>query len=246
MDSNTIKTIQNAQNGDRQAFESLYKQRYMQVYILALSILKDPDKAEDVLQDTFISVYNKIDTLKEAAAFPTWLFRIAINHCKSLMRKREEMIFKEGDYVDTFDIIDEKNERIFPVSYLEQKEKKAFIMALVNDLPIQQRTALFLFYYNDLSIKEIAQIMGANENTIKNRLFLSKRKIKGRIEKLLVKEGVKDIGYIYSAAPLSQIFTEYATENRLSPKATWDLNKSKKGNQYLQIAELSLRQRSAF
>ena len=53
MDSNTIKTIQNAQNGDRQAFESLYKQHYMQVYTLALSILKDPDKAEDVLQDTF-------------------------------------------------------------------------------------------------------------------------------------------------------------------------------------------------
>lgn len=129
--------------------------------------LKDYHLAEDVTQETFIQVYNNYESFQQQSSIKTWIIRIAINLCKNQMRtkwfsaKREEA-FPILSYEEDYDGIIDREQLITEIGYLRPK----------------YREVVLLFYYQELSIKEIAELLDKKESTIKVRLKRAREQLK--------------------------------------------------------------------
>lgn len=157
-------------------FELLYKTYYRVLYGIALRYAKSAEEAEDVLQDSFIKVFNSIQSYQGEGSFDGWLKRIvqytAINSYRSQL--------KFSLYIDVSDqellLSDDSPEAIF--ESLEAKE----IITLLNKLPEGYRLILNLYSIDGYSHKEIAQMMNINEGTSKSQLFKAKKYLKSLLE----------------------------------------------------------------
>lgn len=176
IDSNIIDQII---KGDQSAFKELYNTYKNRVYKTAWVMLSDTSAAEDILQEVFITVYSKIYKLKCAGAFESWLYKITVNCCNQYLRKHKL------DTVSGEDIFEEITEDSHndPESKMIEKENGGEIIRYIYKLPLKQRNCIILFYYNHLSIKEIADILECTEGTIKSNLFKGKKSLEKRILK---------------------------------------------------------------
>jgi RNA polymerase sigma-70 factor, ECF subfamily len=148
---------------------------------IAFTYLKDWGKAEDVVQDVFISCYKNLDNFREEAAYKTWLYRITVNKCIDQTRKKR--LF---DYFSTNELRD-----LFIKSH-QSAESEVFIHSdnqeladAVMNLPIKYREVVVLYYYECLSIKEIAHITDLNAQTVKTRLKRAKEQLRRMYERKL-------------------------------------------------------------
>jgi RNA polymerase sigma-70 factor (ECF subfamily) len=169
--------IQLVKMNDDDAFASVFYTYQQKVYKMAWLMLRDHQRAEDVVQETFLQVYTKINKLSNNMAFEKWLYKITVNHCYEIIRKH-----KKADLL----LLDETIENFttnssVPHRELIQKEVRKKIITAIYDLPLKHRTVLILFYFNDLSIKEIAAIISKSEGTVKSRLFYGKKIIKNSL-----------------------------------------------------------------
>ena len=182
IDDLTKQQILDAQQGSCEAFEYIYNKFYKEVYSIARYILKNDNKAEDVLQETFVKVYHKLPELKNTEAFSSWLYIITQNECRMLMRKKDESLLyldvQENEYALLVDTDSE-----IEACPLDKEDDRLFIRHEVEKLPIQQRTAIVYFYYLNMPVKEIAKLLSCNENTIKSRLFAGRSALKKSIAK---------------------------------------------------------------
>lgn len=143
---------------------------------LVYSYVKDQTVAEDLTQDIFVKVYYSLHTYKKRSKLKTWLWRIAINHCKDHLKswynknviKVEEIHLEE----DTKENVEKE---------VLQKEEDKTIINAVMDLPVSYREVVFLYYFEELTMKEISSIINVNENTIKTRLRRAKDILKQKI-----------------------------------------------------------------
>lgn len=177
--------IQRIKNRDRDAFKELYDTYREKVYRMSHIILKDKTASEDVLQEVFIQVYLKIRDLKHIGAFEVWLYRITMNCCRKLFNKENKLRTinineKYDGYTDIQD--DEINN---PESIILNEELCKGVMNVLCELPEYQRISLILFYYNEMSIKEIANVMSCSEGTVKSRLFCGKKHLKDKVDKII-------------------------------------------------------------
>jgi RNA polymerase sigma factor (sigma-70 family) len=177
--------IQRIKNKDREAFKQLFDMYREKVYRMSYSILKEKNASEDVLQEVFIQIYLKIRDLKHIGAFEVWLYRITMNCCKKLINKESKLraISVNESYDGYTDI--EDDEINAPENIMVQQELYTEVMAVIYELPEYQRISLILFYYNEMSIKEIANIMNCSEGTVKSRLFHGKKYLKHKIDKVI-------------------------------------------------------------
>ncbi|MHC0038777.1 sigma-70 family RNA polymerase sigma factor [Pseudoneobacillus sp. C159] len=146
---------------------------------LVYSYVKDKTIAEDLTQDIFVKCYKSLDTFNGKSKWRTWLWRIAINHCKDFLRSwyqrnvvtpgEEGMAYKGTNK----DHIENK---------VVQKEEDDQLISAIMMLPIQYREVIYLYYYEELSIKEIAVLTDTNDNTVKTRLRRAKELLKERLE----------------------------------------------------------------
>jgi RNA polymerase sigma-70 factor (ECF subfamily) len=170
-----VDYITKAQSGDKQAFKVIFTSYRQKVYRTAFLILRDYQQAEDVVQETFMQVYLKLNKLSNPMAFKKWLYRITMNSCMEVMRKRKKNSLETPE--DDLDAGTEKMAVDFnlPESKLIQKEQQMKIMECISKLSIKHRTVLILYYYNDFDVKEIAEIIGSTEGTVKSRLFYGRK-----------------------------------------------------------------------
>lgn len=182
-----------AKNGNTKSFEKLYKLYYDKIYALALTIIKNASDAEDVLQITFVKAWQNIEKLDNPSAFNTWLQRITINQCNSILRgsKQEYFIDDEGDNGELLQI---ESDLLLPEQYAERADLSIRLKAIIDELSVVQRETILLYYYNDMSIEEIAQTMDCSEGTVKSRLFLARKAIKTEITEQEKKTGEKFYG----------------------------------------------------
>ena len=149
---------------------------------LTYSYVKNYQVAEDISQEVFITCYMKIDEFKGESTLKTWLYRITINKCKDYLKSWSYKYFILTDNISRFSESEEKNtpERLLILS----EEKKQLIHNIMN-LPVKYREVLYLYYYEQLNIREISMLLGINENTLKSRMVKSKellsKKLKGVI-----------------------------------------------------------------
>ena len=195
-----IKTFQTSTNKleKEKAFETIYKEFSKAAYFLALKIMKDPQIAEDITQDVFVKVFQKIDDLKEPQAFPAWFKRITVNQCTYILKKNNKLPIADDEENSQLEFVEETDDRLLPEKSLDNSETARLITEIVDKLPTPQRVCVYYYYYEQLSVADIAETLTVSENTIKTRLSLAREKIRKGLKKLEEKDGIK----LYSIAPI--------------------------------------------
>lgn len=189
---NLIALVTAAQQGKEEALNELFNTYYNDVYYFALKTVKDEEAACDVTQETFVEIINTLGNLQEPAAFVKWMKMIAYHQCTRHFKKKVDVLVDEDEEGNTvFDTLQEEKADFIPDEALDKAEFRETIMAMIDQLSEEQRAALMLFYYDELSIKQIAQIQGTNENTVKSRLNYAKKGIKKSVEDYEKKNGIK-------------------------------------------------------
>lgn len=193
----TSKTVEAlafaAKNGNTKCFEELYRLYYDKIYALALTIVKHSEDAEDALQMTFVKAWQNLDKLDNTSAFNTWIQRITINQCNSMMRvkKYNYSIDDEGNNGELLQI---ESDLMLPEQYAERDDLANRLKAIIDELSLVQRETILLYYYNDMCVDEIAQTMECSAGTVKSRLFLARKAIRTEIEEHEKKSGEKFYG----------------------------------------------------
>ena len=169
--------VQNALGGDQSAFEYLYSETRKAVYFTCIGFLKNEEDARDVMQEVYITAFEKLNTLGQAQKFGAWVKRIAVNKCKDfLIKKNAHPASSLGDDSGLEELSDEN---ILPEEYVENAEKRETVMKIGQSVlsDTLYRTVM-LFYFDEMSIAEIAEIMDCPEGTVKYRLNAARAKIK--------------------------------------------------------------------
>ena len=187
-----IELVCAAQNGEEAAATDLYNAFQKDLYYHILKTVNDPTLAEDLLQDTFIEILQTINNLNEPAAFPSWSKQVAYHKCTAYFKKRREILADEKeDGLSVFDTIEEDNAEFIPDEALDKADLKQTIHQMIDELPEEQRSALLLRYFDEISVKEIAEIQGVTEGTVKSRLNYGRKAIKEAVEGYEKKHGIK-------------------------------------------------------
>ena len=187
--------IEKVKQHDQAAFEELYNQYYQMGFSLALQFVKNEDDAMDIIQDAFITICNKIDTLDNPERFKSWYMQIVANRCKDFLKKKNPMSFTDINAYDEdgnlqFDI--EDDDRDFqPEEAVDYTETVNIVKTMLEELPEEQKMCLLLYYVNGLKISEISESLGVSEATIKSRLKYGKEKLKVQVIDYEKKNGVK-------------------------------------------------------
>ena len=177
-----IELINHALEHDPEATELLYEEFYGEVYFICLNILSNKEDAEDITQDTFIEAFTNLDSLKQPLSFKNWLSRIAANKAINFLKKMNRISLKDQEKLDAMGGSDEF-ESSFENKVIEADVYQTLI-EMIQKLPQEQRMVVFLFYYQEMSVREIAELCGCSENTIKSRLRYARLFLKKEIEKL--------------------------------------------------------------
>ena len=188
-----ISMVQDLKDGKDDAaaviYETFHKTIYYQIY---KTVNNDAELAADLTQDTFIYVLEKINDLNENAAFVTWIERIASSKCKDYSVKKKELLVDEyEDGYSIFDKEEEHREEFIPGEALDKEDLKRIILNIINDLPQDQREAILLRYFNEIPVKEIAQIQDVSEGTVKSRLNYGRKAIKQAVEEYEKKNDIR-------------------------------------------------------
>ncbi|WP_339267966.1 sigma-70 family RNA polymerase sigma factor [Paenibacillus sp. FSL R5-0470] len=162
--------IKKAQKGDHEAFTRLFRQLESQLYRLAKTILLKDEDCADALQETTLKVYKGLANLKQPKFFKTWVIRILINECNQLLRMRERTIAVAEIPEEPVD------------SYVHFEDSgNVDLQSFINQLDESLRLAIVLFYFDDLSIKQIADVLDISEGAVRARLHRARRLLSKQI-----------------------------------------------------------------
>ena len=181
-----------AQNGDQAALNELFNAFYNDVYYFALKTVKDEQLACDITQEAFIEIINTLGNLKEPAAFVTWMKQITYHQCTRYFKKKKDVIVDEDEDGNTvFDTLKEENAEFIPDEALDQDDFKKTILAMLDELSEEQRSATMMYYFDEMSVRQIAEIQGVSEGTVKSRLNYARKSIKASVEEYEKKNSIK-------------------------------------------------------
>ena len=190
----TIKElVLSAKNGNKKAFDKLYELTHNDVWYNCLSLLKDEENAKDIMQETYITAFLKLDTLKDEEKFCGWIISITVNKCKNKLKGKVE--YQIDDEVLITEA--ETDELMLPEEYITKTEKRKVLLQIMEDtLSFNQYQTVLMFYFDEMSISEIAQGLEISEGTVKSRLNSSRAKMKTAIEDYENKSGDKLHGVV--------------------------------------------------
>ena len=178
-----ITLIRAAQGGDSASFAELYNLYYQKVFAFIRTIVRNSEDAEDILQLTFLNAWRNLDQLSDPAAFNTWIQVIARNLSTSHLRKKNFVLLLDAEKDDTpVDI--EDTELLLPEVYAEQEDLSRRLGKIIDSLSDVQRQAVMLFYFDQLSVEEIAQVMEMNLNTVKSKLYRGLKALKVSVQEV--------------------------------------------------------------
>jgi len=172
--------VRRAKDGDKEAFESLVRQHQGRVFAVAGGILRNREDVEDIAQQVFLKAYFSLKRFDQRAAFSTWLYKITLNECWDLLRKRKARpLVLETDlsedqarqYQAAEEVADghpDASQRVASRERLEQ---------LLECLEERDRSMLVLKEVQGFSVEEIAEVLELNANTVKVRLFRARQRI---------------------------------------------------------------------
>ncbi|HTZ32043.1 MAG TPA: sigma-70 family RNA polymerase sigma factor [Methylomirabilota bacterium] len=178
--------VRRAQQGDKEAFEVLVRKHQGRVFAVAGGILRTREDVEDIAQQVFLKAYFSIRRFDQRAAFSTWLYKITVNECWDLLRKRKvRPLVYESDLSEEqahkYQSREEGGEYGLNVS--ERLEAREQVQQWLDCLDEKDRTMLVLKEVQGFTVEEIAELMGLNGNTVKVRLFRARQRVAERIRR---------------------------------------------------------------
>lgn len=184
----TKEIVELLRHNNEEAYRELIQLTYPKLYSIALKYVKDAETARDMVQETYIDAYRKLDQLKEDDKLENWLCIIVIRKCldhnKSSEIQHNRMTFTELVEDDNIDnILVDRSNKFQPEKNFEYNELRKAVSQMISELPDTQKTAILLYYYQQFSIKEIAAFLSVPENTVKSYMRLGRQKLKMLIEK---------------------------------------------------------------
>lgn len=162
-------------------FADLYNEHCRAIYYLCLRLLGDPERAEDATHDVFLKAFRKLDSFRQESAFRTWLYRIAINHCRNLLQAwQDRHIFSNADEA----IWENAPARTdSPLRVLETKELGQRIQKSLDALPGEYRLLLLLVADEQLSYDEVAQLTSQSPDAVRGKLHRARKAFAVEFEK---------------------------------------------------------------
>jgi len=178
--------VRRAQQGDKEAFEVLVRKHQGRVFAVAGGILHSREDVQDIAQQVFLKAYFSIKRFDQRAAFSTWLYKITVNECWDLLRKRKvRPLMYEADLSEeqahAYQSKEDGNEHAPDVS--ERLAAREQLDQWLECLDEKDRTMLVLKEVQGFTVEEIAGIMGLNGNTVKVRLFRARQRVAERIRR---------------------------------------------------------------
>ncbi|MEM9921268.1 MAG: sigma-70 family RNA polymerase sigma factor [Bacteroidota bacterium] len=172
--------ITSLQNGDQQAFSRLIQLNQDRVFNTVLGFVKNADEANDLCQEVFIQVFRSIGSFKGEAGLSTWIYRIAVNkaleHIRKQKKKRQTrwQLFSSGSE----NMVEKVPDPVHPGLILEDQERSKQLFKAIDRLAERQKTALILYQFEDLSYKEIAQVMELSLASVESLIHRARRNLK--------------------------------------------------------------------
>ena len=193
--------ITRAKNGDQEAIAALYEETYSKVWYTVRSMIRNEDDSFDIVQDSYIKAFSHLDSF-EGEAFTSWIRQIAANTARDWLKKKRPLLFSElgageDEDIPAEDFFEDERTENLPEAFLEQEETARLIREILEELPEDQRAAIGMFYYEELSVKEIAAAMNVSESAVKSRLLYGRRKVEKKVREL-EKKGTK----LYGLSPI--------------------------------------------
>ena len=162
--------------GDQKAFKLLVDTYQLMVVNTCYAFVHDRDEAEDIAQDVFVQVFESLGRFRFESKLSTWLYRIAvnrsINHCKSPRGRAIKIAIDSWTQGEVAQSVEMPQQQI-----LEEQEQIELLHKAIDKLPENQRTALILNKYEELSYKEIADVMGVSLSSVESLIFRAKNNL---------------------------------------------------------------------
>ena len=192
-----------ARQDDQNAINELYNQTFKKAYFVARTAIKSSDgdyssQIEDILQDAYVKAFSSLDKLEDPEKFQGWLDTIVINRCKDFLKKKKPTLFSDmasensddGSILDFEDSRENDRMEFKPEETVDYGETKRLIAEMLDRMPEDQKMCLLMYYYEEMSVRQIAEVMDCSEGTIKSRLNYARKNLKGQVLEL-EKKGTK-------------------------------------------------------
>ena len=191
---NISHLVEKIKKGDNKSFEKLYKLTEREVWFTCISFLKNETTAEDIMQETYITAFLKIQSLEKSSQIRSWLNRIAVNKCKNYLKGKGE-IQLDDEIFENQTIVDERIS--IPEEYISDKAKREIILSIMQEVlsDVQYQTVI-MHYFNEMTVDEIAEVFECSRGTVLSRLNYSRAKMKTAIEDYENKSGDKLHGVV--------------------------------------------------
>ena len=177
---NISHLVEKIKKGDNKSFEKLYKLTEREVWFTCISFLKNETTAQDIMQETYITAFLKIQSLEKSSQIRSWLNRIAVNKCKNYLKGKGE-IQLDDEIFENQAIVDERIS--IPEEYISDKAKREIILSIMQEVlsDVQYQTVI-MHYFNEMTVDEIAEVFECSRGTVLSRLNYSRAKMKTAIE----------------------------------------------------------------
>ena len=184
------EAVEKAKQGDQQAKEVLSTETCQHMFFLAKSIVKSDEEAMDIIHDSYICVFQKLDNIKNSSGFKSYLRTTVVNRCKNYLSKKKPLYLSDmTEDGEDFELEDIDGE--IPDELLENKDVIECVRRVVESLPEEQRMCVILRYYDEMSLQEIADTLEVSLGTVKSRLSRASKKMRDEIERLEKEENKK-------------------------------------------------------
>lgn len=192
---NISHLVEKIKKGDNKSFEKLYKLTEREVWFTCISFLKNETTAQDIMQETYITAFLKIQSLEKSSQIRSWLNRIAVNKCKNYLKGKGE-IQLDDEIFENQAIVDERIS--IPEEYISDKAKREIILSIMQEVlsNVQYQTVI-MHYFNEMTVDEIAEVFECSRGTVLSRLNYSRAKMKTAIEDYENKSGDRLHGVVF-------------------------------------------------
>lgn len=164
------KLVEAFQSGNKEALATLVQRWHLQFCKKAYWIVKDADVSKDIAQDSWTTIIDKINTLKNTNSFGSWALRIVYSKSLDALRQKNKERIKQQEFA--------KDEASIVEDYKDDNQLKSKLLKAIQNLSEQQQLVIKLFYVEDYSIKEISKTLKISVGTVKSRLFHAREKLK--------------------------------------------------------------------
>ena len=176
------KFVKKLKSGNKDAFESLFKEYKDIIYTVVNRMIYNKDRVEDITSDIFLKIYKNIYQFDEKSKISTWMYKIAYNYCLDYIRKSKKDPLESYKSIDSIFAL--STDSLNPEEMVLKSERENVLYSLVDSMPEKYRMVINFYYFEGTSYKDISEIMEIPIGTVKTYLLRAKAYLKERMKKL--------------------------------------------------------------